>query len=544
MSSKVAQYLNEHLLGEATTADAIRKQFATDASLLKIIPDMVVYPRTTSDIRKVARFAWQLSEKGHHLSLTPRGGGTDITGAAIGGGIVVNMLSHMNDIFEIDPKQRLVRLQPGVTYKTLNDALSLQGLMVPSYPSDASSSTIGGSIANNSRGILSGAYGTTGSWVAQLEVVLASGDVLQTGRISKRDVARKKGQQDFEGEIYRGIDNLINDNAELVASLAADGIDNVGYNIAQVRKKDGSIDLAPLFIGSQGTLGVISEIIMRTTPRTVEPLVVALAFSDYDSLHDSLDQLRALNPTVLELLDGRLYEYAQERGKKYDFYKKVRKQNDVAAIVLAEFHGSSGRHKKKAGKQIIKLFKEDDRVTVEFESDTVSVDELRILAEVPSIAFSANKVNEVAPPLLGGVFVPPEQYERFTQAVAELEKKYHLEIALYGHAGQHVYFARPIFNLSKVGDRQRVFKLLGEWTQIVASHGGHLVANGGEGRLKAPFAHKELDEDLRELYDAVRTIFDPQGILNTGVKQASDLKTLVSALRTDYDGADFAARTA
>src|ERR1700757_4233622 len=125
--SKVAQYLNEHLLGEVTTNDHVRKQFATDGSVLAIVPDMVIYPRTTSDLRKIARFSWQLAEKGHRLPITPRGGGSDQTGGAIGSGVIIDTVAHMDAIFELDAKQRLVRVQPGVNFKALNDALKLHG---------------------------------------------------------------------------------------------------------------------------------------------------------------------------------------------------------------------------------------------------------------------------------------------------------------------------------------------------------------------------------------------------------------------------------
>src|SRR5689334_4339189 len=107
--NKIAQYLNAHMIGEVVTNPAVRKNFATDGSTLSQIPDMIAFPRATSDIRKAARFAWQLAEKGHALPLVSRGAGTDTSGGAIGGGMVVALASHMDRIFEYDSKQKLVR---------------------------------------------------------------------------------------------------------------------------------------------------------------------------------------------------------------------------------------------------------------------------------------------------------------------------------------------------------------------------------------------------------------------------------------------------
>ncbi len=537
--SKVAQYLNEHLLGEVTTNDNIRRRFATDGSVLGILPDMVIYPRSTSDLRKVARFSWQLAEKGHKLSITARGGGTDQTGAAIGSGVILNTQTHLNTIFEVDAKQKLVRMQPGVTFKALNDALRLQGLYIPSYPVSQAYSTIGGAIANNASGILSGKYGATGSWVNQLEIVLSNGEVLQTGRVSKRDLGRKKGLQTYEGEIYRSIDNLLTDNADLINNLAVDVRDNVGYNIADIRHRDGSIDLTPLFIGSQGTLGIISEAIMKTEHVAEQPLVGAIAFVDYDGARDGLDALRAFEPAVMELIDARLLVTATERGKRYPFYNNALDQGDVAAIVVVEFDNHGDRAKKKIAKRIAKLFA-DQPAYVVLERDENKAADLQALELVPALVQQSDKADVSAPPLLEGAYIPAERFEDFAGAVAALEAKNHVELPLSGHAAQHVYYSRPLLNLQKVGDRQKVFKLLAEWATAVAAHSGHLIGESGEGRLKAPFAYKELDDEVKELYAAIRGIFDPLDIMNSGVKQSTDLKKLVSDLRNDYDGSDFA----
>ena len=539
MSSKVAQYLNEHLLGEVTTNDHVRKQYASDGGVLHIVPDMVIYPRTTSDIRKVARFSWQLAEKGHQLSITPRGGGTDQTGGAIGSGVILDVRAHMNEIFEIDVKQKLVRVQPGVTFKTLNDALRLHGLCIPTYPQSHAYSTVGGAIANNASGIMSGKYGTISEWIHQIEVILSNGEVLQTGRVSKRDLNKKKGLQTFEGEVYRSVDNLIADNDALIDSLAIDGRDNAGYNLVDTKRRDGSIDLMPLIVGSQGTLGIISEVILKTQPIAEQPLVGALAFTDLDAARDGLDILRSLDPSVLELIDGRVFESAAKHGKSYQFYKDALDQGNVAAVVYVEYDQSGDHAKKKAAKKIQKAF-EEQPVFVALERDKEKSDDLRILLQAPMLSMLPDKPEFSTPPILECAYVPQERLEDFMKAVKEMESKNHVELPLCGHAGEHTYYARPELDFHKVADRQKVFKLLAEWSVLVAAHNGSLIGMSGEGRLKAAFAYRDMDQDVRDMYKAVRDLFDPMGFMNSGVKQAVELKTLAGNLRNDYDGSDFA----
>lgn len=190
--SKISQYLNEHLLGEVTTNTAVRKQLSTDGSMLSLTPEIVVYPRSTNDIRKVLRFTHQLAGKGHAISVTARGAGTDQTGAAITQGILVTTTAHMDNIFEFDTKQRLVRVQPGTNFGSLQTALKLQGCYIPSFPDSAAYSTIGGAVANNASGRLSGQNGAIDESVTELEVVLANGDVIQTSRLSKKELNKRR----------------------------------------------------------------------------------------------------------------------------------------------------------------------------------------------------------------------------------------------------------------------------------------------------------------------------------------------------------------
>lgn len=538
--SKVANYLNEHILGEVTSNAAVRQAMSTDAGILSITPEMVVYPRTTNDIRKVARFSNQLAEKGHILPITPRGGGSDQTGAAIGKGIVLNTTAHMNSIFEVDAKQRLVRVQPGVTFKALNDALRLHGLFIPSYPGSAAYSTIGGAIANNATGILSGKYGSTGQWIQQIEVVLSNGDVIQTGRISKRELNKKKGQQTFEGEIYRQIDNLINDNGEFIAgSIDTEVYDGAGYaGIANVKQKDGSIDLAPLIVGSQGTLGIVSEVIMKAAPLS-ELAMSAIAFASWEDARDSLEAVASFDPAVMEVIDAQLYDIALERGKEYAFYGEAADAGTVKVVVVVGFDDANERHRSKKGKKLRKMFEPTDAF-VKTAVDVAESEELLALRDVTTVVVIPEDSPEATPPLVDGVYIPQARFEDFMSSLELLGTKYHLTLPLYGRVLDSVYHVRPTFQLHKVGDKQKIFKFTDEYARLVASHGGHLVGESGEGRFKAVFAHREFDDELEAIYDGVRAIFDPLGIMNTDVKQVTDIKTMVAHLRKGYDLTAFA----
>lgn len=531
--SKIAAYLQEHIQGEVSTNAAVLDALSTDRSVLQILPEMVVYPRVTNDIRKVARFSWQLAEKGHVLPLTARGNGTDETGAAIGRGVIISLPAHMDSIFELDAKQKLIRVQPGLNAKALNDALSLHGLTIPSFPASAAYSTVGGIVASDATGPLSAKYGATDAWTHQLEIVLANGDVLQTGRLSKRELGKKKGLQTFEGEIYRAVDNLITDSQEVINTKIISEIpDNVGYSsIARVKQRDGSFDLTPLFVGSQGTLGIISEMIMKAEFMSVHNSVAAITFASSEMARDAIDQLARLSPAYLEYFDSSLFDLAASRGKTYGFYKDA--PHTIEAVLLVGFNDFSDRANMKKLKKVEKLLAgEGIQIT---SAGTEAAKELLAVRDITSYLLLPASKDASAPPLFDGAYVPNERFEDFLTATKALAAKHNVALPIYSRVLEGLVFTRPMLQFHKVGDKQKVFKLLDEYADMVAQYGGHLIGLGGEGRMKANAAYKPLDEDVLELFAAVRAIFDPQGTLNPGVKQPAELRALVSSLRSSYD---------
>lgn len=532
--SKIAHYLNEHILGDVTTDVATRKLLSSDAGMLQITPEIIVYPRVTNDIRKVARFTHQLAEKGHKMNITARGAGTDQTGAALSDGILVQMTAHMHRIFEFDAKQRLVRVQPGASFGALNSALKLQGHFIPG-PRSEQYSTVGGAVANNASGSYAGRFGAIEEYVSELEVVLANGDVIQTRRLTKRELAKKMDQQNLEGELYRSVEALLSEYDSVIDSkLDPAGIDRSGYGaLAKVRHKNGSFDLTPLFVGAQGTLGVISEMILRTEFYNDTPAAMAMAFGSINDLHDALDEIRKLEPEYAEIFDAGLVSQAIKRGKRHAFIAKASEVDGMlAGVVLCQFSDFSERARQRKLKKALKVAKKFNATAV--ETATSEVDELMALEGYVHAALQADSSDIVAPPLFGGVYVPERRFEEFMSSTAKLAATHKVQMPYHGHILESVYHFWPQFNLRTAAEKQKMLKLYGEFAASVRAHGGELIAESGEGRIKAPFVDYIKDADLQELYVKLRTIFDPHGTFNAGVKQPSDLRSVVSRLRPQY----------
>lgn len=538
--NKIAQYLNEHIVGEVHSAEPIRNAFSKDGSILQIKPEIVVHPRVTNDIRKIARFSWQLAEKGHVLAITPRGYGSDKTGAAIGKGVIINTLAHLNKIIFISLKNKdqFVHVQPGVKFELLNEVLKSHDMIVPAYP-ELPFSTVGGAVANNKSGPQSGKYGNIGDWVNRLEVVLANGDLIETNRISKHELNKKKGLQTFEGEIYRKIDGIIEDNQQIIDDkIAFSSVDNTGYTgISKVKGRDGSFDLTPLFIGSQGTLGVISEIVLRTVFYDNEESTIVAVFKHAETARDAADLVAQNQPSSLDLISSDYYDMAHEQGKKYIFSESYAEKNSgtVLYISLSE---TSDHIRKKKFKQILKKLSKFE--TTIFTSDDYPAEELYSIREVGAVTLQPNGKNESRPSIIDGVSIPSERREEFIVAVSELASKHHVKLPLYIRWVDGVINTRPTLDLSVVSDKQKTFKLISDYMELVTKYGGSTSADGGEGRLRSAAAYGQIDDDVIEMYSQIRLTFDPFSTLNPGVKQKNDLKTLVSDLDPTYSVGEFA----
>ncbi|HET9722086.1 MAG TPA: FAD-binding oxidoreductase [Candidatus Saccharimonadales bacterium] len=518
--SKIAHYLQEHLDGEVTDSVEVRRYFSHDASILELAPSVVVYPASESDIRKTARFCWQLAERGQILPITARGGGTDTSGAAIGNGIMLAMTGHLNRILELDLKKRQVTVEPGITFGTLHQTLVTHGLFLPPVPVPAAYATIGGGLANNSLGEKSVKYGAMLRHVERLSVVLANGEIIDTGPLNKRELNRKLGLSSLEGEIYRTIDSLIEENQELISTEGRQitALHNrVGYNIFDV-KTSKDFDLTPLFLGSQGSLGVITEATLRLAPHNPVTDWAVVSLEDINSLHDILPRLLKLKPSACEMINKEAVQYITRFNPA--LLKGVIDHPAAALHLIVEFDDSKEASRKKCLKSLQKL---SEKAGGHFQSARTAEERQRVekLKQSTSSIFWAIRGNAKAVPVAEDVSVPLDRLADFIRQAAQIYTSLELPPVMWGHAGVGVIRMSPMIDLSQVGGRQKLFKLSDSIYKTAASVGGSITGSVGDGRLRAPYAGHVYGPQMHQLMMRVKKAFDPHGILNRGVKTAS-----------------------
>lgn len=532
--NKVAHYLQQHLVGEVLTSPDVIRYFSTDESIFEIKPMLVVHPRSENDLRKAARFSWQLSERGRTVPITIKGKGTDQTGASLGTGIILSMPAHMNKIIELDPKSGVLSAEAGAVVGKLQQTLYTHGRFLPSVSSSVEYSTIGGAVANNDAGSTAYKYGPIREYVRGVRVVLANGELIRTERLSKRELNKKLGLASFEGEVYRTMDKIIEESSEAIASLR--GLterSNVGYAVADVKLKDGSFDLTPLFVGSQGTLGLISEVILDTEAHSAKTDMIVAMFSDRASAWHAVEKINQMKdgPMSIDFVDKTLVSYVH--SKNTNLLKSTLGKSIPETTLLIEVEQISNRTSKKTTKKIRKIMQELNADVEEPDQDEKQ--SWLALKDSASLFLSHSEASARAIPVVDDAVVPVAKCAEFISRVEELFAKYgQKNYAFWGQAGNGVIHSAPLFDIAQIGERQKMFKLMDEYYALVIEMGGAVAGEFAEGRLRGAQTDKMFTPEVLALMSDIKKAFDPHNTLNPGVKVNVDSEALKPLLRSTY----------
>ena len=507
--SKIADYLRSHLRGEVITSHDARETYSRDGSVLKYSPLLVVHPFDINDIRKVVHFAWQLAQKKYTLPVTARGGGSNTVGSAINNGVVIDCSTHMNMILELDTKQRLVRVQPGLKIDTLQQTLRTHGLEWP-VTSTGSKDTVGGVIANDT---VAKDNTSVADWIDQVEVVLANGDVLQAGNISKRELGKKKGLSSSEGDIYRRLDGLLHDLDE---TNKTDLLKNSVYGADRLR--DGKqFSLLPIINGSEGTLGIISEVILKLDTYSPEQEVLSVFLPSLDLFDKTLESIQKLQPSNIEFIPKELVMYAKDHlGVSVS---ELIDREDETNLEGALFIRFAGPKSKKVAKKAAKLCDKAGYLVVSSDQNYEAAREIwQIHDSLKQSLFLAEQDHKKPIPLLDDAMLEPSRIVDFGEKIAELEKKHRVKIFWWGDLLSGTVRAYPLLNLHLLTDRQKVRKLMDDYYRLIVENDGGVIGTWGVGRLRSHYVETDSVDDIESIDSQIKNIFDESNLLNPEVK--------------------------
>ncbi|MCL2371672.1 FAD-binding oxidoreductase [Candidatus Saccharibacteria bacterium] len=512
----LANYLNRRLDGIAYVAPRVREAYDTDYSALTIKPTIVVVPNSTRDIQRVMAFSSLVQNKGVKMGVTVRGTGTDKTGAAIGGGIIIDMRGEMNKIMELDASQRLIRIQAGISLRELNNALSVQGLTIPVAAAEQS---LGGMLANNYTGVLSHKYGGILRYVVSAEVVLSDGSLMRFERLNHRHLKKRlKKAEGLEKKIYEKIPKLIASNADL---LAMNRYRNAGYALDRVQIGK-NFNLLRLIAGSQGTLGAITELILHADYFEEMPTMLIAYAKDSEELARWAKRAQGLEAVFADFYDKRLVKHASLLGKSNDLLDIPDDAKYLAVFGFDDHSGMKRRHK------VSRLAATLGRCHISNERDYT-----QFLATREMLGIYLNDTTRgERTAMMDDVYVASDRIPELTEKLDELAATTGLDLHIFGSLATGIINVRPRFELGSAQGRQRMQFMMEKYAKIIESVEGDVTGGAPEGRTKAHLIDWTTEE--RELQQAIKTLFDPKGLLNPNVKLDVPKNIFAKSSRDEY----------
>jgi FAD/FMN-containing dehydrogenase len=323
------------------------------------------------------------------------------------------------------------------------------------------------------------------------------------------------------------------DNAAILKSYHRDVTKNsAGYDLVNVKHSDGSFDLTPLIIGSQGTLGIVTEIRMRAEPYNPQNSLFAVFFDDFQRASDAVQKLRKLQPSALEIVDDNLLKFLDQHNPAQ--LLGIIEKPFPKAVLLVEFDDIKVRLQKRKVKKAIKIVEKlayDYRVE---RTDADAKDRLWKIRRNATAVIWQSIGNQKALPIIEDGVVPPEKLALFMQEAHKLYAKYGLQAAIWGHAGDGNLHMQPFLDLSQVADRQKVFKIMDDFYEMIIALGGSTSGEHGDGRVRGPYLKHLVGPELYSVFEKVKAVFDPYTTLNPGVKIAVTQESVKPLLRQEY----------
>lgn len=532
---EITRRLSSIVEGEVLSEEWERAIYATDGSSYEVLPLCVVLPKTERDVVGVVKFAWE-----NGVPIIARGGGSGLAGQAIGAGILLDFTRHMNKVAEVDPEQNYVIAQPGVYKGILDQVLTQKGLFLPPDPSSSEFCTIGGNIGTNASGPRTVKYGSMIRYVESLRVVLADGEVIETGpiEIGSEEWVRKSSSDTLESTAYRGVREIVEKNLRLIVETQPKVTKNSsGYRIEAVLNGN-SFDLGKLFVSSEGTLGIVVQAKLRVLKIPKSRGLALLQFASHEDAGAAVAEILTLKPSAVEMLDDKVIDLAEAAYP--DLRQAVPKETE--SMLIVEFDGDSGEVEGllhglessfRSGKHRVLSIR-----LAYAEAEMKNLWEIRKKA-LP-LAQKARKGDRKPVAFVEDTVVNPKYLAEYIHDLYGVYAKFGVIGVVYGHAGDGHLHTRPLMDMTSAEDLRKLEAIAAEVFGLVKKYDGCITGEHGDGLARTGFLPLQYGSEMCSLFKQVKQLLDPRGILNPG-KKVSDVGPNLITLNLRY-GAEYQRR--
>jgi FAD/FMN-containing dehydrogenase/Fe-S oxidoreductase len=511
--------------GEVRFERLDRALYSTDASVYQIVPLGVVLPRTADDVRSAVNVCARFG-----VPIIARGGGTSQAGQCIGPGVIVDFSKYCHQILEVNADQRWARVQPGCVLDDLNQHVRPAGLQFAPDISTSSRATIGGMIANNSSGTHSIIHGKTIDHVLELQVLLADGSLVHARALSPSELDAKTRQKDREGQCYRTLLQIVSEDAGEIDRRFPKILRRVGgYNLDRFVPQPGStFNLTDLFVGSEGTLGIVLEAKLRLIEL---PRAKALLVVQFDNLLDALGAVPAIlahHPAAVEVMDGTILDATRlnaDAARLRDFL-----HGDPGAVLVIEFY-SDGPDALPARLDELEKDLRSRQMGSHYHRAADPLAQARIW-KLRTLALGlsmAEKGDAKAVSFVEDTAVAPGRLRDYIAEFLALVARHGTSAGVYAHASVGCLHVRPVIDLKTVEGVKRFEAMASDVADLVLKYGGALSGEHGDGLVRSPFQEKMFGPVLYQAFRRLKQAFDPENLFNPG--KIVDAPPLMANLR-------------
>ncbi|RDC64010.1 FAD-binding and (Fe-S)-binding domain-containing protein [Adhaeribacter pallidiroseus] len=501
--------------------NAMRLVYASDASIYQEKPLAVALPKDVADLKTLIQFA-----ASKQVTLIPRAAGTSLAGQVVGKGIVVDISKYFDQILEINPTEKWVRVQPGVIRDDLNKKLKPFGLMFGPETSTASRAMIGGMVGNNSCGLHSIRWGATRDHLLEAAVVLSNGEETTFQALSEPELNQIQQEDSLTGEIFKKMFRLLQNSenqAFIQANFPHKNITrrNSGYALdalletAPFSTNQKSFNLCSLIAGSEGTLCFLTELKLQLME--LPPPENALLCIHCRSVGESLEaNLVAMRHDVYasELVDKRILDFTRNNLSQQP--NRFFIQGDPQAILMVEFFADNREQCLLMAEALVQELKEAAlgyAYPILFGADAAKAWDVRkgglgLLRNMPGDEQPVNLIEDCA--------VAIEDLPQYVTDLDQLLQRHGLVASYYAHAGAGELHVEPMLNLKTTAGKTLFRQVLAETVDLVKKYNGSLSGEHGDGRLRGEFIPQIMGPEVYDLFREVKQIFDPHFIFNAG----------------------------
>ncbi len=515
---ELARELRSAVAGRVRFDEYAQVLYASDGSIYQARPAGVVEVRDEDDVRATVRIA-----AAHDVPVIARGAGSSLAGQAVGPGcVVIDCSVHMDEILDLDADARQVTVQPGVVQDHLDAYLAPSGLKFAPDPASSNRATIGGGIGNNSTGAHSVRYGITDAYTAALRVVLADGSVITTREIvlDGDEWNALMDRDDRTAELHQVVRSIVEEHDAEIADRYPDLKRCVtGYNLDRViyENDDGDrvINLSRLIVGSESTLGIVTEATLEVVTRPPETALALYCYADL------LDALRAV-PVALEydvgaveLMDAEVFRLAAASDGYAEYAAPI--PDGTAAAIMLEFDGELVDSFPDAIAATNQRFLEAGRAFEVIEAyDRRDQDRLWKLRKA-AIPLLMSLEGDAKPyPFIEDATVPPDELADYVAAFEEILANHGTSAAYFAHAGSGTLHIRPILSLKETHGIETMHSITDAVTDLVLEHHGAFSGEHGDGMARTEFTPKMYGPELWRAFKEIKTAFDPDWLLHPG----------------------------